>query len=79
MPKFPIAFGRRKSAGGSLDDTQDVSPVTQGSFRVFEQPGSRSFDGAVKFKPGGSTSTGPAPKPPRREDNMFEGIINGNR
>jgi hypothetical protein len=77
MPKFPIAFGRRKSAGGSLDDVKDATPVAQSSFRVFEQPGSRSFDGAVKFKPGGPSAA--APKPPRREDNMFEGIINGNR
>jgi hypothetical protein len=79
MPKFPIAFGRRKSAGNALEDINDA-PVAQSSFKVFEQPGSKSFDGAVKFKRVASGNVPSlVPKPPRREENMFEGLVNNNR
>ena len=80
MPKFPIAFGRRKSAGNALEDYRDgPAPVTQpSSFRVFEQPRSSTFDGAQRFtKESAPPNLGP--KPPRREENMFEGLIRENR
>jgi hypothetical protein len=73
MPKFPIAFGRRKSAGNALDDFKD-GPVTQSSFKVFEQPGSNSFDGVRRF-----TKESVPHNAPRREENMFEGLIHANR
>jgi hypothetical protein len=78
MPKFPIAFGRRKSAGGTLEDFKDAPVAQQSSFRVFEQPGSSSFDGARRFTKE-SVPPNLGPKPPRREENMFEGLIHANR
>jgi hypothetical protein len=76
MPKFPIAFGRRKSAGNALEDFRDA-PVAQSSFKVFEQPGSSSFDGVRRFTKESLPPQGPNAR--RREENMFEGLINANR
>jgi len=80
MPKFPKGFARRKSTANALED-QDA-PVVEHSFKVFERPdgGSKSFDGGVKLAK--ATAGHPPvgrPKTSYREENMFEGIINGNR
>lgn len=81
MPKFPIAFGRRKSSGNGLEDIKDGSrSVTPSStFKVFEQPANKgnSFDGVRRFTKESRPSLGP--NAPRREENMFEGLINTNR
>lgn len=81
MPKFPKAFGRRKSNGNAFEDVPDV-PAGESTFKVFERPdrlgeGSKSFDGGVKFAKvmNGSTSR---PKTSHLEDdNMFANM--GNR
>jgi hypothetical protein len=80
MPKFPKSFGRRKSAN-AFEDIQDT-PVVEHSFKVFERPdgASNSFDGGAKLTK--AATGGPLmgrPKTSHREDNMFEGIIHGNR
>lgn len=81
MPKFPKGFGRRKSTANAFEDIEDT-PVAQPSFKVFERPdgGSKSFDGGAKLRQ--AVTGGPPtsrPKTAHREDNMFEGIIHGNR
>lgn len=81
MPKFPKGFGRRKSTANAFEDVQDV-PVVEHSFKVFERPdgGSKSFDGGVKLAKA-TTGAYPVgrPKTSHKEENMFEGIIHGNR
>jgi hypothetical protein len=79
MPKFPIGFGRRKSAANVLEDVQDA-PVAEHSFKVFERPeeSSKSFDGGAKFARAAAASSG-RPKTSHKEDNMFEGIITTSR
>ncbi|KAF4635561.1 hypothetical protein G7Y89_g2535 [Cudoniella acicularis] len=75
MPKFPRAFGRRKSTANALEDDPDA-PVTEHTFKVFERPGtenkSKSFDGGSKFT---KVINGPAGRPNTshvEEENMFE-------
>jgi hypothetical protein len=82
MPKFPRGFGRRKSTANVFEDVPDV-PAVEHSFKVFERPdgGSKSFDGGMKMKKAIS-GDGPLLRPKTshtQEENMFEGIINGNR
>ncbi|KAH8602865.1 hypothetical protein B0O99DRAFT_647688 [Bisporella sp. PMI_857] len=86
MPKFPKSFGRRRSSGNVLEDVQaEPSAAVEHSFKVFERPdgASRSFDGGVKLAKASTSYTpsnlAPRPKTTGREENMFEGIINGNR
>jgi len=85
MPKFPKAFARRKSTANAFEDIQ-IPPVAQGSvssFKVFERPdgASKSFDGGVKLAKAGGAHLYPShrPRTAHREENMFEGIVNGNR
>lgn len=48
MPiKLPKGFSRRKSSGQILEEVQNPP---QPSFRVFERPPSKSFDGGVALK-----------------------------
>lgn len=48
MPiKFPKAFERRKSSNNVLDE---IPNPPEPSFRVFERPGSKSFDGGHALK-----------------------------
>jgi hypothetical protein len=81
MPKFPKGFGRRKSTANVFEDIQDT-PIAEPSFKVFERTdgASKSFDGGVKLTKA-TTGGFPAgrPKTSHREENMFEGIIHGNR
>jgi len=83
MPKFPRSFGRRKSTANAFEDIQDIPPppVVGQSFKVFERPdgGSKSFDGGVKLAKATTGHFPPRPKTSYKEDNMFEGIISGNR
>jgi len=80
MPKFPKAFGRRKSGGNAFEDAPEGT-VVEPSFKVFERPdggrdaGSRSFDGGVKLTK--ATTTIPAGRPKTShvdEDNLFANI-----
>ncbi|KAK3695200.1 hypothetical protein B0T22DRAFT_438225 [Podospora appendiculata] len=73
MPKFPVAFGRRKSTAENLEHL----PAAEPSFRVLERPdvsGGKSFDGGVRL----STKTHALPKTrgsnPSIEDNIFADI-----
>jgi hypothetical protein len=80
MPKFPKAFGRRKSNANVFEDVADVA-VGEHTFKVFERPdgGSKSFDGGVKFAKVINGPPGPASRPKTshlEDDNMFENIGN---
>ena len=72
MPRFPVAFGRRKSTAETLDN----APVAEPSFRVMERSevaGGKSPNGAVRSV----TNTKPHALPRTRvadmhvEDNIF--------
>lgn len=48
MPRFPVAFGRRKSAADSLENV----PAAEPSFRVLERAevvNGKSFDGGARL------------------------------
>lgn len=85
MPKFPKPFARRKSTVNAFEDVQPPVVQQQGSvssFKVFERPdgASKSFDGGVKLaKAGGAAHLRPNTAAALREENMFEGMVNGNR
>ncbi|KAK3362839.1 hypothetical protein B0T25DRAFT_443518 [Lasiosphaeria hispida] len=73
MPRFSVAFGRRKSTAENIEN----SPVTESSFRVLERtevPSGKSFDGGVRL----ATKPPPLPKTSRSdsavEDNIFAGL-----
>ncbi|KAK3330294.1 hypothetical protein B0H66DRAFT_55988 [Apodospora peruviana] len=72
MPRFPGAFGRRKSTADSLEN----APVAAGpSFRVLERSevvGGKSFDGGVRLATKTHTLPNlPNPRRPDLEDNIF--------
>jgi hypothetical protein len=75
MPKFPVAFGRRKSALNSDDFSN--APLTGGSsFRVMERSevaGGKSFDGGVRLSKASTTAVFPKSNlsDASVEDNMF--------
>ena len=49
MPiKLPKSLARRKSSGNALDELEN--PPEQQSFRVFERPSNKSFDGGNSLK-----------------------------
>lgn len=48
MIKLPKGFTRRKSSGNALEEL--ANPPQPQSFRVFERPGSKSFDGGNTLK-----------------------------
>lgn len=51
MPRFSVAFARRKSNADELENAE-VTPPGQGTFRVLERhdySGVKSFDGGVKM------------------------------
>lgn len=77
MPKFPKAFGRRKSNGTPFEDIPDV-PAGESTFKVFERldGGSRSFDGGVKFARALNGSTTRPRTSHLEEDNMFDNLGN---
>jgi hypothetical protein len=77
MPKFPKAFGRRKSNTNVFEDVPDV-PAGEGTFKVFERPdgGSKSFDGGVKFAKAINGHTARPKTSHLEDDNMFENIGN---
>jgi len=72
MPKFPLAFGRRKSTADNLENA-----VAEPSFRVLERsevaPG-KSFDGGARMV----TKTHTLPKTSGSDvvadDNIFAGL-----
>lgn len=66
MIKFPKGFTRRKSSGNALEE---LTNPPEPSFRVFEQSGSRSFDGGTTLK---RMSQGrPLSAGPHLDDNIF--------
>jgi len=75
MPKFPKAFGRRKSGGNAFEEAPEGT-VVEPSFKVFERPdgGSRSFDGGVKLTKAATAAAGRPKTSQLEEDNMFENI-----
>jgi hypothetical protein len=83
MPKFPRAFGRRKSSANVFEDVEPpVLKDSVSSFKVFERPegASKSFDGGVKLAQATGGHLYPnRPRTSYKEDNIFEGIITGNR
>ncbi|KAL6805971.1 hypothetical protein J3E68DRAFT_30931 [Trichoderma sp. SZMC 28012] len=71
MPRFSVAFARRKSTADDIENAE-VTPPGQSSFRVLERhdySGVKSFDGGAKM----ARSTGSLlPKPDyQADDNMF--------
>jgi hypothetical protein len=71
MPRFSVAFARRKSTADDIENAE-VTPPGQSSFRVLERhdySGVKSFDGGAKM----AKSTGALlPKPDyQADDNMF--------
>lgn len=66
MIKFPKGFTRRKSSGNALEE---LTNPPEPSFRVFERPGSKSFDGGTTLK---RMSQGrPLSAGPHLDDNIF--------
>ena len=66
MPiKLPKGFSRRKSSGNGLEEI--TNPPEQSTFRVFERPNSRSFDGATTLKLSGQG------RPSSEDENIFAG------
>lgn len=75
MPRFSVAFTRRKSAA----DTLDNAAVTGSSFRVLDRSevaGAKTFDGGVKLAT--TTTTRGLHRPTRSDatvdDNIFAGL-----
>jgi hypothetical protein len=71
MPRFSVAFGRRKSTADNLDNDVTAEP----SFRVLDRsevtPG-KSFDGGASFAATKShTSAKHSASDIRAEDNLF--------
>lgn len=76
MPRFPIAFGRRKSNANELDAVSGA--LAEPTFKVFDRENtSKSFDGGVKLA---NVSTLPSQRPKTStiagEDNLFESVYN---
>lgn len=70
--KFPKGFSRRKSSGNALEE---LANPPEPSFRVFERPGSKSFDGGNtlnRMSQGRPRSAGP-----QLEENLFAGSRTG--
>ncbi|KAL7932186.1 hypothetical protein V8C35DRAFT_307625 [Trichoderma chlorosporum] len=71
MPRFSVAFARRKSTADDIDNAE-VTPPGQSSFRVLERhdySGVKSFDGGAKMA---KSSGALLPKPDYQgDDNMF--------
>lgn len=78
MPRFSVAFSKRKSTADELDNVE-IAPPGQSSFRVLERPdysNVRSFDGGARMA---RASTALLPKPDFHvDDNMFADL-KGNR
>ncbi|KAK5651744.1 hypothetical protein OQA88_11706 [Cercophora sp. LCS_1] len=71
MPRFSVAFGRRKSTADNLDN---ASPVAEPSFRVLERSevsGGKSFDGGVRLATKPHLGHKPAGSDITVEDNIF--------
>ncbi|KAM7223537.1 hypothetical protein V8F06_001011 [Rhypophila decipiens] len=71
MPRFPVAFGRRKSTADNLEN----APV-EPSFRVLERSevaGGKSFDGGVRLAAARTHTLPnlPNPRRPDLDDNIF--------
>ncbi|EGR47598.1 uncharacterized protein TRIREDRAFT_22559 [Trichoderma reesei QM6a] len=71
MPRFSVAFARRKSTADEIDHAE-VAPAGQSSFRVLERhdySGVKSFDGGAKM----ARASGPLLSKPdlQADDNMF--------
>ncbi len=79
MPKFPKAFGRRKSNTITFEEGPET-PVEAHTFKVFERPdsgGSRSFDGGAKLAraPNGTNGlVGKAKTAHLDDDNIFSDL-----
>ncbi|KAL9476809.1 hypothetical protein ACSS6W_006650 [Trichoderma asperelloides] len=71
MPRFSVAFARRKSTADDIENAE-VTPPGQGTFRVLERhdySGVKSFDGGVKMARANGAML---PKPDfQADDNMF--------
>ncbi|KAL7788643.1 hypothetical protein V8C37DRAFT_233982 [Trichoderma ceciliae] len=71
MPRFSVAFARRKSTADDIENAE-VTPPGQSSFRVLERhdySGVKSFDGGAKMA---RSSGALLPKPDfQADDNMF--------
>lgn len=71
MPRFSVAFARRKSTADDIENAE-VTPPGQGTFRVLERhdySGVKSFDGGVKMA---RANGGMLPKPDfQADDNIF--------
>ncbi|KAH0498454.1 hypothetical protein TgHK011_005707 [Trichoderma gracile] len=71
MPRFSVAFARRKSTADEIENAE-VAPAGQSSFRVLERhdySGVKSFDGGAKM----ARASGPLLSKPdlQADDNMF--------
>lgn len=79
MPRFSVAFGRRKS---TADELQNAEVAPEPSFRVLERvdvTSGKSFDGGARLARATTTATVFAQPnllqtPDEAEDNMFAGL-----
>src|SRR4051794_36410260 len=84
MPRFGVAFNRRKSTATSEDFQHAQVAPEQPSFRVIERSdpsiNNRSFDGGARMA---RANGGHIPRPSQAdldtEDNMFADLKSGNR
>lgn len=71
MPRFPVAFGRRKSTADNLEN----APITQPSFRVLDRSqvggGQSSFDGGARLAARARTYSKASMSDITVEDNIF--------
>lgn len=76
MPRFPVAFGRRKSTADNLDNGQ----IAQPSFRVLDRSqvdgGQNSFDGGARLAARSHTYGRPSVSSIAAEDNIFADLKN---
>lgn len=83
MPRFGVAFNRRKSTATTEDLQHGSVTPEQSSFRVIERNDpslGRSFDGGARMaRASGSHASRPSQLDLDGEDNMFADLKSGNR
>lgn len=82
MPRFGVAFNRRKSTATSEDFQHAQVAPEQSSFRVIERTDpsiNKSFDGGARMARATGHVSRPSQLEMEAEDNMFADLKSGNR